>query len=94
MVQKFRQQINEWTEERLRSAFGRLTPDKRVAVIVVMLVLFGSLALYMTVSSLCNFGREENRPLPIERIELLELQPEQPKERLNPQKEFEYETDE
>ena len=90
MIRQYIQQISEWAEGHLRRLIGPLSPDKRVVVIVVMLILFGSLSIYMTVSSICNFGREKDRRLHIENIESLKLQPGGQRESMNQQNEYEY----
>ena len=33
--------VRDWADERLRRLFGRITPGKRLAVILVMSALFG-----------------------------------------------------
>ena len=37
--------VRDWADERLRRLFGRITPGKRLAVILVMSALFGGLSL-------------------------------------------------
>jgi hypothetical protein len=49
--------IRERTELSLRRLCGRIAPDRRVAVVLAMLALFGCGSIYMTVSSIYNFGR-------------------------------------
>ena len=49
--------VRDWADERLRRLFGRITPGKRLAVILVMSALFGGLSLYITVSSIYNIGK-------------------------------------
>ena len=38
--------VRDWADERLRRLFGRITPGKRLAVILVMSALFGGLSLH------------------------------------------------
>ena len=85
--------IRDWIEDNLRRLCGEITPDKRVIVIVTMLLLFSGLSIYMTVSSIYNFGKDKGRKLEIERIETLQLETEQQKQdSINNQlNEFEYE---
>ena len=94
MLRKIIQNINEWLEDRLRRLIRPLSPDGRVILIVTMLVLFGGLSIYMTVSSIYNFGRGKGREMEIERIETPRLEPEQEKrDSINyqlPLNEFEY----
>lgn len=49
--------VRDWADERLRRLCGRITPGKRLAVILVMSALFGGLSLYITVSSIYNIGK-------------------------------------
>ena len=77
MLQKIIQNINEWLEDRIRHLIRPLSPDGRVILIVTMLVLFSGLSIYMTVSSIYNFGRDKGRKMEIERIETLKLELEQ-----------------
>lgn len=77
MANKIFQDIGERIEGFLRRLVGRITPDKRVGVILTMLVLFGGLSLYMTISSIYNLGRNSGKNLRIERIESLRFQSEQ-----------------
>jgi hypothetical protein len=64
-------------EDGLRGVFGRMTPDRRVILVLTMLFVFGALSIYMTVSSIYNFGKKSGIRLEIERIETLRLQQEQ-----------------
>lgn len=77
MIRKFFHKINEWLEDGLRGLLGRLTPDRRVILILTMLFVFGGLSMYMTVSSIYNFGKKSGRQLEIERIEAVRLGQEQ-----------------
>ncbi len=79
MLRNIIQNISEWLEDRLRRLVGPLSPDKRVIVIVTMLILFSGLSIYMTVSSIYNFGKDKGRNLEIQRIETLKLETEQQK---------------
>jgi len=66
--------VRDWFEDGLRSLLGRITPDGRVVIILVMLFLFGGGSIYMTVSSIYNMGKSKGRQMQIEHIERLELQ--------------------
>ncbi|MBM6672150.1 DUF3989 domain-containing protein, partial [Phocaeicola coprophilus] len=46
------ERAQDWADERLRRMCGRITPGKRLAVILVMFLLFGGLSVYITVSSI------------------------------------------
>lgn len=41
----------------LRRMCGKLTPKKRLIMILALCVIFGIGSIYMTVSSICNIGR-------------------------------------
>ena len=75
MIRKLINQVNEWLEDKLRSIVRPLSPDTRVIVILTMLLLFGGLSIYMTVSSIYNIGKKsaEKEFLEINHIERLEL---------------------
>lgn len=92
MLRKIIQRVNEWLEDRLRSLVRPLSPDARVMVIVTMLVLFSGLSIYMTVSSIYNFGKDKGRELQIEQMETLKLQMEQQRDSINKQNHFQYES--
>lgn len=94
MLRKIIQNINEWLEDRIRHLIRPLSPDGRVILIVTMLVLFIGLSIYMTVSSIYNFGKDKGREMEIKRIETPKLESEQEnRDSINyqlPLNEFEY----
>ena len=65
--------VQDWADEKLRRLCGRITPDQRVAVILVMFVVFGGLSVYMTIASIYNIGKSDGRELGIEHINRLQL---------------------
>ncbi len=75
-------EIGYWIEDRLKDLCGEITPDKRFAVILIMLLLFTVLNLYFTFTSIANWGREQERreQLKIEHIKQLELERTKPKD--------------
>ncbi len=77
MVKKGISKLNEWFEDMVRGLVGRMTPDRRVILILTMFFVFGGLSIYMTVSSICNIGKKSGRQLEIERIEAVRLQQEE-----------------
>lgn len=83
MIKKIINRINEWMEDGLRGLLGRLTPDRRVILIVTMLIGFSGLSIYMTVSSIYNFGKDKGERMQVERIESLKLQLEQQRDSIN-----------
>jgi hypothetical protein len=77
-------------EDFLKRICGEITPDKRLTVILVMLLVFTVANIYFTVSSIYNWGKE-NAPkeqLQIEHIRRLELRKDSINNKLN---EFNYE---
>ena len=77
MIRKFLNKLNEWLEDGLRCLLGRMTPDRRVILVLTMLFVFGGLSIYMTVSSIYHIGKKSGVQMEIERIETLRLQQEQ-----------------
>ena len=63
----------DWADERLRRMCGRITPGKRLAVILVMFLLFGGLSVYITVSSIYHIGKRDGQRLQIEHIRQIPL---------------------
>lgn len=58
MLRKLFKKLNEWLEDGLRGLLGRMTPDRRVILVLTMLFVFGGLSIYMTVSSIYNIGKK------------------------------------
>ena len=73
MIRKFITKAQDWADGKLRRLAGRISPDMRVAIILVTLVAFGSLSVYMTVSSIYRIGRNDGKELGIEHIRRLQL---------------------
>lgn len=83
MIQKIMKHINEWLEDGLRAILGRLTPDRRIILVIAMFFVFGGLSIYMTFSSIYNFGKNKAEKMQIEQIESLKLQVEQQRDSIN-----------
>jgi hypothetical protein len=66
--------VRDWADDRLRRMCGRITPGKRLAVILVMFFFLGGLSIYITVSSIYNIGKRDGRRLQIEHIRQLPLE--------------------
>lgn len=75
--------INEWLEDGLRGLLGRLTPDRRIILVVTMFLVFGGLSIYMTFTSIYNRGKDKAEKMQIEQIESLRLQLEQQRDSIN-----------
>lgn len=62
------EKVRDWADDRLSRMCGRITPGKRLAVILVMFFFFGGLSIYITVSSIYNIGKRDGQRLQIEHI--------------------------
>ena len=74
-----KQQINrfrDWTDGCLRRICGGLSPKRRLITILAFCTIFGSMSIYMTVSSIYNIGKRdtEKKYMEIEHIKEFELQ--------------------
>ena len=66
--------LPDWADEKLRRLCGRMTPEIRLAVILLMLLFFGGLSIYFTISSIYRIGKEDGETIRIEHIKQLQLQ--------------------
>lgn len=73
MIGKFIVKVQDWADEKLRRLCGRITPDQRVVIILVMFVAFGGLSVYMTITAIYNIGKSDGRQLGIEHIDPMRL---------------------
>lgn len=69
-------ELGYWFEDKLRALCGEITPDKRLIVILIVLLSFTILNLYFTFTAISNWGREQERKdqLKIKHIKKLELE--------------------
>jgi hypothetical protein len=74
MTGKLIDKVTDWWEDCLRSFFGRLTPDRRVMLIVIMLISFSGLSVFMTFSSVYNLGKEQGEKMQMEHISRLQFE--------------------
>ena len=74
MIRKLINKVNECWEDGLRSLLGRLKPDRRVILIVIMLITFSGLSIFMTFSSIYNLGKDRGEKMQIDHIERLQLE--------------------
>ncbi len=91
MIKKKLNAVTECLEDGLRSVLGRITPDGRVVIILIMFFLFGGGSIYMTVSSIYNMGKEKGQQVQIDHIERLRLQHEQHADSINHKNNLNYE---
>ncbi len=73
MIGKFIIKAQDWADEKLRCLTGRITPDMRVVIILVMFVVFGGLSVYMTIKAIYNIGKSDGRELEIGHIDEFRL---------------------
>lgn len=68
-------EIAYWFEDKLKDLCGELTPDKRITVILIMLLILVIGNLYFIFSTIYNWGKDSERKkqMGIEHIEQLEL---------------------
>ena len=78
------EKVQDWADDRLRRMCGRITPGKRLAVILLMFFFFGGLSIYITVSSIYNIGKQDGERLQIEHIKQLPLHRNDTIESINP----------
>lgn len=71
-------ELGYWFEGKLKELCGEITPDKRLTVILIMLLLFTIMNLYFTFTTISNWGRNREREkwLKMEHIDGLKLQKE------------------
>lgn len=63
--------IRDTVEDGLRKICGRMTPDRRVITIAVLLVVFAAVNIWVTLSAIFSIGRGEPRQ---DRIELTPIE--------------------
>lgn len=72
-------ELGYWLEDKLKDLCGEITPDKRLTVILIMLLLFTILNLYFTFTTISNWGREQERKDQLRIEHLKGLKPEKTK---------------
>lgn len=66
--------VQDWADEKLRYLCGRITPGKRLVVVLVMFLFFGGMSIYITVSSIYNIGKRDGQQLQIEHLGRLPME--------------------
>lgn len=74
MIGKFITKVQDWADEKLRCLCGRITPGKRLAVLLTMFLFFGIASVSIFVSAIYDIGKNDGQRIEIEHIQLLELQ--------------------
>ena len=96
MIRKLINKVNEYCEEGMRSLLGRLTPDRRVILIVIMLMIFSGLSIFMIFSSIYNLGKDRGEKMKVDHIERLQFELKKMRHRMDSLKQpnnFQYERD-
>lgn len=74
MIKNQINRLRKWIDGGLRRMCNGLSPKRRLITVLAFFVIFGSMAIYMTVSSIYNIGkRAEKEYMEIEHIEKFEL---------------------
>ncbi|MDR1671605.1 MAG: TraL conjugative transposon family protein [Alistipes sp.] len=58
-MSKFFKDLRERVETSLRGVCGRVSPDRRAAVVIVMLACFAALNIWITARAIWSIGRGE-----------------------------------
>lgn len=66
--------VQDWVDEKLRHLCGRITPEKRLVIIILMFLFFGGMSIYITVSSIYNIGKRDGERLHIEHLGRLPME--------------------
>ncbi len=74
MIREYMVKIEDWVDDHLRRLCGRITPEKRLIVLLTMFLLFGIASVYIFVSAIYTIGKNEGRQIEIEHMQMLELQ--------------------
>lgn len=69
-------ELGYWCDDKLRSLCGEITPEKRLTVIVIFLLIGTLVNLYFTFSSVYNLGHKDAQKdfVEVEHIKQLELE--------------------
>lgn len=73
MIGKYVRKIQDWVDDNLRRLCGRITPGKRLAVLLTMFLFFGITSVYIFVNAIYEIGKNEGQRIEIEHIQMLEL---------------------
>ena len=66
--------VQDWADEKLRYLCGRMTPEIRLEVLLLMLLIFGGLSINITETCNYRIGKEDGETIRIEHIMQLQLQ--------------------
>jgi len=96
MIRKLINKVTDWWEDSLRILFGRLTPDRRVILIVIMLMTFSGLSVFISFSSAYNLGKDRGEKMKVDHIERLQFELKKMRHKMDSLKQpnnFQYERD-
>ena len=96
MIRKLINKVTDWWEDSLRSLFGRLTPDRRVILIVIMLMTFSGLSVFISFSSVYNLGKDQGEKMKVDHIKRLQFELKKMQHKMDSLKQpnnFQYERD-
>lgn len=68
------EKVQDWADDKLRRLCGRITPEKRLVVVLVIFIFFGGMSIYITVSSIYNIGKRDGQQLQIEHLGRLPME--------------------
>ena len=91
MIKKKLIAVTDWLEDGVRSLLGRITPDGRITIIIIMLFVFSFGSIYMTVSSIYNMGKKSGQQMQIQHVKGVELEYQQQADSINHKNDFNYE---
>ncbi len=79
MMKKQFENLRDQGEHGLRRVCGKISPDRRATVVLVLLAAFAALNLWVTGKAIWSIGREDNPPrlITIPQIETPDFVPEQ-----------------
>ena len=71
MRDRWYQKVGDRMKYILRRLCGRLTPGKRVFIVLTMCIVFGGASIYVFVSSIYHIGKYEGQRIEIEHMNRL-----------------------
>ena len=94
MINKFIKKVNrlqDWIDAGIQKMEERTSPKRKVFILLSLLVIFGSVSIYMTISSVYNLGKNKGRQIEIEHIHRLELEQRSTKDSITNKNNMRYE---
>lgn len=69
-------ELSYWIEDKLKDFCGEITPDKRLLIILVIILIGAIVNLYLTFSAVYNLGHKDAEKdfMEVEHIKQLELE--------------------